>query len=70
VPDGEPRPLFGRRDRKPQLGQADPVVDEHLLEQRRLPDELGVLLGRAVAHHPLDPGPVVPGPVEQHDLTG
>ena len=25
---------------------------------------------RAEAHHPLDAGAVVPGPVEQHDLTG
>ena len=32
--------------------------------------EPAVLLRGAEAHHPLDPGPVVPGPVEQHDLAG
>jgi hypothetical protein len=29
-----------------------------------------VLLGRAEAHDPLDAGPVVPRPVEHHDLAG
>jgi hypothetical protein len=28
-----------------------------------------VLVGAAVAHHPLDARPVVPGAVEQHDLA-
>ena len=31
--------------------------------------EAAVLLWRAEPHHPLDPGPVVPGPVHQHDFA-
>jgi hypothetical protein len=67
--DREPGPLFGLRDREPQLGQADAVVDQHLLEQRDLAYELLVLIGCAEAHDPLDARPVVPGSVEQHDLA-
>ena len=47
-----------------------PGADQHPLELRRLPHELQVLRRGAVAHHPLDAGPVVPGPVEEHDLAG
>src|SRR5262245_63246083 len=32
-------------------------------------EELLVLVFRAESHHPLDPGAVVPAPVEQHDLS-
>ena len=32
-------------------------------------EELVLVVG-AVPHHPLHAGPVVPGPVEQHDLAG
>ena len=35
----------------------------HLAQEQR------VLLRRTESHHLLDAGPVVPGPVEQHDLT-
>ena len=47
-----------------------PRADQHPLELRRLPHELQVLRPAAEPHHPLDAGPVVPGPVEQHDLAG
>ena len=47
----------------------DAVVDEHLLEDRRLHQEALVLLLGAEPHHPLDAGAVVPGAVEHHDLT-
>jgi hypothetical protein len=33
-------------------------------------EKLAVLLACAVAHHFLDAGPVVPRPVEEHDLSG
>ncbi len=68
LPDGEPRPLLGPRDGEPELHQQNPVRGEHLLEQRRLDEELLVLLLGAEPHDPLDPGPVVPGPVEEDDL--
>ena len=46
----------------------DVAADEHPLEVRGLEHELLVLMRRAEAHHLLDAGPVVPGPVEHHDL--
>ena len=57
-------------DREPVLAQQDPVLDEQPLEDRALVQEPAVLRGRAEAHHLLDAGAVVPGPVEQHDLAG
>ena len=51
------------------LMQVDARVDEHPLELRARAHELEVLLRGAEAHHPLDAGAVVPGAVEQHDLT-
>ena len=33
-------------------------------------EELRMLLGRAEAHHRLDPGAIVPGAVEGHELSG
>jgi len=50
--------------------RSDPRFDQHPFEYRALPQEELVLLPRTEAHHMLDPGPVVPGPVEQHDLSG
>ena len=46
-----------------------PGADQHSLELRRRPQEVPVLRVRAEAHHPLDAGAVVPGAVEDHDLT-
>ena len=65
----EPTQLFVLGDREPVLAQNNPVVDEHLLEDRTLPQEQGVLLRSAETHDPFHAGPVVPGAVEQHDLA-
>jgi hypothetical protein len=67
---GEPGALFGLGDREPQLGEREAALVQHLLEQRGLAQEDLVLALGAEAHHPLDAGAVVPGPVEQHDLPG
>jgi hypothetical protein len=48
----------------------DAVAGQHLLEHRRLLEEDLVLVVGAEPHHPLHPGPVVPGPVEQDHLPG
>ena len=50
--------------------QADAVLDEHPLEDRAVPQEALVLLGRAVVQDALDARAVVPAAVEQHDLPG
>jgi hypothetical protein len=66
----EARALFAAGHREPELDQQDAVLDEHLLDGRRLPQEALVLLVGAEPHDALHPGPVVPGAVEQHDLPG
>ena len=58
------------RHREPELDDRGTGFDEETFEHGRLLHEQFVLGVGAVAHHPLHPGPVVPGPVEQHDLTG
>ena len=56
--------------REPVLEEQHAVVDEHLLEHRRLLQE-GVGLGfTAVAHDPFNAGTVVPAAVQQHDFAG
>src|SRR5215470_109454 len=60
--------LLGSGDGEPELDQRDAVEDELALKSRGVAKERVVLLGLAKAHHALDAGPVVPGPVEQHDL--
>jgi hypothetical protein len=67
--DRESCALFVGGDREPEFHQVDAVADEHLLEPRRLPDELVVLRGRAETHHTFDARPVVPGAIEEHDLS-
>ncbi len=62
--------LLGVADREPVLAQQQAGLGEHPLEDRGLVQELPVLLLGAEAHHPLDPGAVVPAAVEQHDLPG
>ncbi|CDF82983.1 hypothetical secreted protein [Pseudomonas knackmussii B13] len=52
----------------PVLDQLDARTRQHALELRHAAEELLVLLVAAKAHHPLDPGAVVPAAVEQHDL--
>ncbi len=61
--------LLGLGHREPELDQVDARADEHALQLGRLPHELQVLGPGAETHDPLDAGPVVPGPVEQHDLA-
>ena len=68
--DDEPGVLLALRHREPQLHQVDAGADPHLLEPRRLAEELVVVVLGAVVHDVLDAGPVVPGAVEQHDLAG
>ena len=69
-PGLEARLLLGVAHREPVLVQPDAVLDEHPLEDRALAQEPLVLLGGAVAEHPLDPGAVVPAAVEDDDLAG
>jgi hypothetical protein len=62
--------LLGRADLQPVLQQQDPVTDHGPLDRRgQLQEPLG-LLRRAEPHDPLNPGPVVPAPVKDHDLAG
>ena len=68
-PGAEALQLFGVGDGEPVLAQHDAVLDQHPLEDRGLRQEPVVLLLGAEAHHSFDPGAVVPGPVEQHDLA-
>src|SRR5258705_4085721 len=69
APGPEPSQLLLVGYREPVLAQDDAVVDEHLFEDGRLPQEPRMLLRRTESHHLLDTPPVVPGPVEQDDLT-
>src|SRR4029453_11986938 len=66
----EPVLLLGVGDREPVLDEDDPRAQQHPLELGAGAEELLVLLLGAEAHHPLDPGPVVPAAVEQDDLPG
>jgi len=65
----EAPPLLLAADREPELDQLDAAADEVAFELGRLPHELEVIVVGAEAHHALDAGAVVPGAVEQHDLT-
>jgi len=69
-PAPEPALLLGVAHRRPVLDQDDPVLDEQALEDRAPGQEAVVLARGAEAHHPLDPGPVVPAAVEQDELAG
>ena len=55
---------------EPVLQQDDALFDQHPFEDRRLVQKAVILRVRAVPHHVLDAGAVVPGAVHQHDLTG
>src|SRR6266404_3676002 len=55
--------------REPVLDQVDSRADQHLLELRASAEEFAILLVGAEAHHPLDPGAVVPAAVEQDHLA-
>ena len=68
--DGEAGALLPASHGEPELRQVDAGIDDHPLELRRLLHEDLMLLIGAEAHDALHPGPVVPGPVEQHDLAG
>jgi hypothetical protein len=67
--DRESGALLPLRHREPELGQLDALVHEHLLENGHMPEEPVGLIAGAEAHDRLDPGAVVPGAVEQHDLS-
>src|SRR5947209_17439417 len=47
----------------------DVAVDRRLLQPRGLLHELPVLAGGAKSHDVFDDSAVVPGPIEQHDLS-
>src|SRR5690606_18234920 len=66
---GEALLLVHLVDRQPVLVEQDAVVDQQLLEHRRLFQEQLVLVGGTEAHHLLDAGAVVPAAVEQHQLA-
>ena len=68
-PDRESRDLLAARHREPQLDQRRSGPREHRFELGDLTEELVVLVIGAKAHHPLDPGAVVPGSIEQDDLA-
>src|ERR1700739_2993654 len=56
-------------DLQPIFQEDDTIIHNDLLERRRhLQKPLGLFVG-AKAHHPLDPGPVVPAAIEDHDLS-
>ena len=61
----QPAQLLVLADLQPDLDEVDAVVDEELLERHDLAEEASDLLGGGELHHPLDAGPVVPGPVEE-----
>src|SRR3954452_9151944 len=62
--------LLGVADRDPVLAQLDAVAHQHPLELWAGAQELAVLLVGAEAHHVLDAGAVVPGAVEEDELSG
>src|ERR1700736_5196647 len=66
----QPLDLLGAVDVEIIFEQPDAGVDEHTLEDRRVVEKGLCLFLGAEAHDPLDAGPVVPGPVEQHELGG
>ena len=66
---GEASALLLPADREPELDQVHAAAGEVALELGHLAQELGVLGIGAEPHHPLDPGAVVPGAVEEHDLA-
>ena len=65
----KPALLFLVADRKPVLDQLDSVTDQHAFELGAAVQECAIFLFRAKSHHPLDPGTVVPGAVENDDLA-
>jgi len=62
--------LLGLVNREPVLEEQDAVVHQLTLKQRRLLEERARLRLAAKAHHPLDPGAVVPAAVKQADVPG
>src|SRR5215472_4329386 len=60
--------LLARRDREPELGQQDALVDQQPLELGNLPEKGLVFLLGAKSHNLLDPRAVIPRAVEKHDL--
>src|SRR6266516_1624045 len=69
-PGLEPAPLLVLADIEKVLAQDDAVLDDRLpLDRGGQRQEPLVLLVGAEAHHPLDPGPVVPRAVEEDDFA-
>ena len=58
------------RNGEPVLAQDNAVLHQQALEDRCLVQEAAVFLGGAEAHHALHTGTVVPGAVENDDLSG
>jgi hypothetical protein len=65
----EPPVLLRLTDVEEILQQDDAVVDHLALDRGGQPEKVFVFVVAAEPHDPLDPRPVVPGPVEQDDLT-
>src|SRR5690554_5726080 len=60
--------LFLPAHRKPELDQMDATAHQIAFELRGLADELLVLCAGTETHDTLNPCPVVPGTIKQHDL--
>ena len=67
---GEALFLLGLVNPQPVLQQHDAIVDQQLLEHRRLLQESLVLRVGAEAHHFFHAGTVVPAAVHQQDFAG
>ena len=68
-PRPEPAQLLVVGHREPVFAQQYAVFQQHLLDDRGLPQKQRMFLRRAESHHLLHAGAVVPRPVEQHDLA-
>ena len=60
--------LFFVGDREPVFHHHDPGPHQHAFKFGNVAEELFDLVFGGKAHDAFDPGPVVPGPVEQHDF--
>src|SRR5690606_299322 len=54
---------------KPEFKEMNTFRYDHTLKVGRLGKEGLKLRTRAKSHHPFDPGPVIPGPIEGYEFT-
>ena len=65
----EPAQLLFAANGEPELKEADAAADHHALELGSLAHKLEIFSGRAEAHDVFNPATVIPGAVEENDLT-